>query len=120
MNTTSPTTVKQTHPVRGILWGIPFGLGLAVVLLVTKVIPLSPVWLIVVIMFGIVVGAAWGMFGPAKGPKGPPPVAATPSPAAPAAQPNAESNDAPAVESAPGSQPAGGDPGDTDPGESVS
>lgn len=68
--------VKKGHPIRGILWGIMFGLGLAVVLVVTTVISLDLVQIIVVLLVGIAVGVLWSLFGPARAPKGLPPVGA--------------------------------------------
>jgi len=58
--------IKQTHPVRGVLWGIMFGLGLVIVSIVTKVIALSLLPAIVVLIIGIAVGTLWSLFGPAK------------------------------------------------------
>ena len=68
--------VKKGHPIRGVLWGIMFGLGLAGVLVVTKVIPLDLTQMIVVLALGIAVGVLWSLFGPARAPKGAAPVAA--------------------------------------------
>lgn len=62
--------VKKTHPIRGILWGIPFGLGLAVVLVLTKVIPLEQAQVVGVFFGGLLIGLLWSLFGPAKKPKG--------------------------------------------------
>ncbi len=103
MSSTSsaPETVKQTHLLRGILWGIPFGLGLAIVLLVTKVIPLTPGWVLGVFVGGVVIGALWSILGPAKSPKGPPPAAPSPPPGDTTGTP--ETTD-PAVADAPSSE----------------
>ncbi len=65
--------VKKTHPIRGFLWGIMFGLGLGVVLVVTGVIPLELSQLAIVTIIGSGLGVVWGLFGPAKAPKGPAP-----------------------------------------------
>ncbi len=67
--------VKKGHPIRGVLWGIMFGLGLAGVLVVTKVIPLDLTQMIVVLAVGIAAGVLWSLFGPAKAPKGAAPTA---------------------------------------------
>ena len=67
--------VKKGHPIRGVLWGIMFGLGLAGVLVVTKVIPLDLTQMIVVLAAGIAAGVLWSLFGPAKAPKGAAPAA---------------------------------------------
>jgi len=66
-------TVKQTHPVRGVLWGLMFGIGLALVLVITKVITLDLTTMIIVVVVGTIAGTAWSILGPAKAPKGPPP-----------------------------------------------
>lgn len=66
-------TVKRLHPVRGLFWGLVFGLGLAGVLIVTTTITVSVVGVIAVLAVGLVLGVLWGAFGPAKQPKGPPP-----------------------------------------------
>ncbi|MEE9182856.1 MAG: hypothetical protein V3U39_00080 [Acidimicrobiia bacterium] len=68
--------VKKGHPIRGILWGVMFGLGLTVVLVVTKVISLELSQMIIVLVVGIAAGVLWSLFGPARTPKGPAPVAA--------------------------------------------
>lgn len=73
-------TVKKTHPIRGFFWGLVFGIGLALVLVITTVISLSLVNLIIVVVAGLVLGVAWGLFGPAKAPKGEPPSSAVPPP----------------------------------------
>ena len=58
--------MKETYPLRGILWGIMFGLGLMVVAIVAKVIALSLVSALAVLILGIAIGTTWSMFGPAK------------------------------------------------------
>ncbi len=66
-------TVKQTHPIRGLLWGIVFGIGLTFVLVFTKVISLDLTTMIIVFVAATVVGVLWSIVGPAKQPKGAPP-----------------------------------------------
>lgn len=61
--------VKTTHPARGALWGIVFGLGLVIVTIVTTVIPLRLVPAVLVLLVGIAVGTLWSLFGPAKAPR---------------------------------------------------
>ena len=68
--------VKKGHPIRGVLWGVMFGLGLAGVLVVTKIIPLDLTQMIVVLALGIATGVLWSLFGPAKAPKGAAPAVA--------------------------------------------
>jgi predicted lipid-binding transport protein (Tim44 family) len=64
--------VKKTHPIRGILWGLMMGLGLSIVLVLTKVIPLELVPMLIVLLVGTVLGTLWSVFGPAKHAKGVP------------------------------------------------
>jgi hypothetical protein len=61
--------VKTTHPVRGILWGLMMGVGLSIVLVLTKVIPLALAPLLIVLLLGTAAGTLWSIFGPAKRPK---------------------------------------------------
>lgn len=69
----APPTVKRTHPIRGLLWGLMFGVGLTFVLIVTTVISLDVVTMIVVTIVGTAAGLLWSTLGPAKPPKGAPP-----------------------------------------------
>jgi hypothetical protein len=57
------------------------GIGLAFVLVFTKVIYLSLVPILIVILAAIVVGILWGQFAPAKPPKDPEPVRVEQTPA---------------------------------------
>ena len=61
--------IKETYPLRGVLWGIMFGLGLMVVAIVAKVIALSLVSALAVLILGIAIGTTWSMFGPATTPE---------------------------------------------------
>ena len=61
--------IKETYPLRGVLWGIMFGLGLMVVAIVSKVIALSLVSALAVLILGIAIGTTWSMFGPAQTPE---------------------------------------------------
>ena len=96
-------TDVQRRPIRGGLWGILLGLGLALLALNSKIISLSIVSLALVTVIGIVLGVAWGMFAPARPPKGPAPVGDAPA------------GDAPVGEPGDGAPPVG----DTESGESV-
>ena len=69
-------TKLQRHPVRGAIWGLILGLGIAVYLtLVWPVIGLDD-YRAVAVKWGLVVGGVmllsilWGLFGPARKPKG--------------------------------------------------
>jgi hypothetical protein len=67
-NSTEQQLVKKTHPVRGILWGLMMGLGLSIVLVLTKVIPLALGPMLIVLVLGTAAGTVWSIFGPAKRP----------------------------------------------------
>ena len=58
--------IKETYPLRGVLWGIMFGLGLMVVAIVSKVIALSLVSALAVLILGIAIGTTWSILGPAQ------------------------------------------------------
>jgi hypothetical protein len=62
--------VKTTHPLRGVLWGVLFGLGLMLVLIATNVIRLDLIQMLITLILGIALGMAWSIFGPARKPKG--------------------------------------------------
>ena len=72
-------TVTQRHPIRGAIWGLVMGLGIFLLLTVAwPVIGLDSVGgvvtkLVIVLVISMAVSVLWGMFGPAKKPKGPPP-----------------------------------------------
>jgi hypothetical protein len=76
MTTTTLSPAQSTvryHPIRGAIYGLLFGLGLALVLMVFKVLALSvPMILILGVVF-LVLGALWGRFAPPRAPKGSPP-----------------------------------------------
>lgn len=57
---------RQTFVVRGVLWGIMLGLGLAIVAVLTTVISLDLVQIIIVFVVGVLIGTLWSLFGPAK------------------------------------------------------
>ncbi len=75
------TTTKR-HPIRGAIWGLILGLGVFVFLtLVFPVIVLESVSQVatqgvIVIVVVMVLSIVWGLYGPAKAPKGPSPVSA--------------------------------------------
>ena len=82
MTTTTTTTVTSTattkrHPIRGFLYGIPFGLGLAMIAIGQKWAALGTWPPFIIFLVGIIVSMLWSTFGPAKAPKDPPPVGYT-------------------------------------------
>ena len=60
---------KQTHPARGVLWGLLFGLGLALLAIVTRTVVLGWLPFILLLVVGTAIGLAWSLFGPARKPK---------------------------------------------------
>ncbi|MEM9200834.1 MAG: hypothetical protein AAGC53_04215 [Actinomycetota bacterium] len=68
--------VVTRHPIRGFFYGVLLGIG-SVLIVVGEGIAALGTWPpFLVLLGGIVFGLAWSTFGPAKAPKGPPPVAA--------------------------------------------
>ena len=64
--TVSPELVKKTKPVAGVLWGIVFGAGLALLAVNFTIIGLAVVPMVVVLVIGVVLSVLWSIFGPAK------------------------------------------------------
>jgi hypothetical protein len=120
MVTTQTQPKVKRHPIRGAFWGALMGMGAGLILFNFGIITLPRFtevstwvpWLLVMAFF-IVLGILWGMFGPAKKPKGEPPAESSSAVSAPpepeAADPSAE----PVEESAPteGEGPGEGDEG---------
>ncbi len=82
---TNQKTALKRHPIRGALWGFLLGLGVAVYLVIFKVIGFDNVTsvtvkIVLVVIAAMALGALWGMFGPAKKPKGARLAAATDAP----------------------------------------
>jgi hypothetical protein len=83
--TTTLTAANPTvnyHPIRGAVYGFFFGLGLALLLMVFKVLALSvPLILVLGVVF-MVLGGLWGRFAPPRGAPdpAPPQPPAAPSP----------------------------------------
>lgn len=69
------TTTTKRHPIRGILWGILMGIGLAITAVGMKWAAIGTNGPFVFFGIGLVISVAWSLFGPAKAPKGPPPAA---------------------------------------------
>jgi hypothetical protein len=71
--------ILKRHPIRGLLYGIFFGLGLTFVAVGQGWAALGTAPPIILFVVGLIVGTVWGLFGPAKRPKGPEPVEVTPT-----------------------------------------
>ena len=124
------------HPFRALFWSLLLGIGVALILIVTKVITLAIQSIVIVIVVVMVLGVLWGLFGPAKQPKGPVPVVVMPgnanqisrfdqvgdagsqstgpleAPAPPAPAPATPSPPAPAADAPDAGTSAGGETGD--------
>lgn len=100
MTTQTEPSVKR-HPIRGALWGLLMGIGIALILFNFSIIALGQIvpWLIVIGVF-IVLGILWGMFAPAKKPKGEPSAAEAPEPERPAEEAEPGAGDAPTEDEA--------------------
>ena len=66
MTEPSSTQSIETHPIRGALWGLLLGLGLATYLILFKIIAIGLVVPVAVIVFTVAIGAAWGRFAPPR------------------------------------------------------
>jgi|GEM_PF-1245101 len=73
MAATSTSTVRSRRPIRGAIWGILLGLGLAAIFVGQKIVSLDSAMPWILLVIGIVAGILWGMVGPAKKPAGRPP-----------------------------------------------
>lgn len=77
-------TVLHRHPIRGALWGLLMGFGGILLLMVLSIVRLDIPTAIIYTVAGAAFGILWGLFAPAKKPKGPAPVRGGAAPAAPA------------------------------------
>lgn len=66
MTATAPAATIRRRPIRGAIFGLIAGLGLALVLIDRAVIALGTLAPIVCILIGAVLGLAWAWFGPAR------------------------------------------------------
>ena len=73
MTATTTTTIKR-KPIRGFLYGIVLGLGLTLIVVGQGIAALGTWPPFLVLIGGIVAGTLWATFGPAKAPKGAPPI----------------------------------------------
>ena len=94
MTATTVTSTKR-KPIRGFLYGIVLGLGLMMIVVGQGIAALGTWPPFLVFLAGVVIGTLWSTFGPAKAPKGAPPVEPeiieepTPAPAPVAEEPPA-------------------------------
>jgi len=73
--------VVVRHPIRGLLWGLVFGVGLAFVLVFSTIIVFARTPVVITITVGTLAGLLWSVLGPPRTPKSPPPHAVTATPA---------------------------------------
>ena len=76
--TTTLTSAQPTvryHPIRGAAYGLLFGLGLALLLMVFKVLALSLPLIVALGVVFLVLGGVWGRFAPPREIKDPSPPA---------------------------------------------
>lgn len=66
-------TVTKRHPFRGLLYGIVFGIGLVLLAVGQGWAALGTLPPFILLVVGLVVGTLWGLYAPAKAPKGDPP-----------------------------------------------
>lgn len=66
-------TITKRHPIRGLLYGIVFGLGLLMLAVGQGWAALGTWPPFILFVAGLVIGTLWGMYAPAKAPKGDPP-----------------------------------------------
>ncbi len=57
---------RKARPLRGSLWGLMSGIGLALVLISTATIGLELIPTVGVVVASVVVGALWSWVGPTK------------------------------------------------------
>jgi len=69
--------VVVRHPIRGLLWGIVFGVGLAFVLVFSTIIVFARTPVAITITVGTLAGLLWSVLGPPRTTKSPPPEPAT-------------------------------------------
>ena len=65
-------SVVVRHPLRGLLWGVVFGTGLAFSLVFSTIIVFALEPVVITIAIGTVAGLLWSVLGPPRTPKSPP------------------------------------------------
>ena len=61
------------HPIRGLLWGLVFGIGLASLLVLSTIIVFARLPVAITIAIGTLAGLLWSVIGPPRTTKSPPP-----------------------------------------------
>jgi hypothetical protein len=60
------TPTRRVHWVRGALWGLSLGIGLAIYAVIFRVIELHVLTMAMIVVLGVALGLVWARFGPAK------------------------------------------------------
>ncbi len=66
---TAPETSVKRHPIRGVLYGLVMGVGVALILGGRAIVAFGSTKMIIVVVVFAVAGGLWGAFAPAKKPK---------------------------------------------------
>ena len=66
-------SVVIRHPIRGLLWGLVFGIGLAFALVFSTIIVFAREPVAITISTGVLAGLLWSVLGPPRTSKSPPP-----------------------------------------------
>ena len=62
----TPELVVVRHPIRGLLWGLVFGLGLAFMLVFSTIIVFARGPVAITIVVGTLAGLLWSLLGPPR------------------------------------------------------
>jgi hypothetical protein len=62
----TPELVVVRHPVRGLLWGVVFGVGLAFMLVFSTIIVFERAPVAITITVGTLAGLLWSLVGPPR------------------------------------------------------
>ena len=65
--------VVVRHPIRGLLWGLVLGIGLAFMLVFSTIIVFARIPVVITITVGTLAGLLWSVLGPPRTTKSPPP-----------------------------------------------
>jgi len=65
--------VVVRHPIRGLLWGLVLGIGLAFMLVFSTIIVFARTPVVITITVGTLAGLLWSVLGPPRTTKSPPP-----------------------------------------------
>jgi Flp pilus assembly protein TadB len=65
----APTASRSVeyHWLRGALWGLSLGIGLALYAVIFRIVTLQVTTMALIVVLGVLLGLAWSRFGPTKG-----------------------------------------------------